>query len=262
MSNPARRRLDVELVRRGLFDSRTEAQHAIEAGRVVVGGVPAPKQATMVDRSVSIRVSGSPGKYVSRGGDKLAGALGEFGVVVRDRRALDAGASTGGFTDCLLQEGAASVAAVDVGYGQLDWSLRNDPRVSVHERVNLRHADVDSLGGPFEVIVADLSFISICTVASRLFEMAGAGCDVVLLVKPQFEVGKGQVGKGGIVRDPDKHRAALVRVIDCLEKDGLGTVGVAASPITGAKGNREFFVWARKGATTVQDVDLDKVVGR
>jgi len=216
----------------------------------------------MVDRSVSIRVSGSPGTYVSRGGDKLAGALGEFGVVVRDRRALDAGASTGGFTDCLLQEGAASVAAVDVGYGQLDWSLRNDPRVSVHERVNLRHADVGSLGGPFEVIVADLSFISICTVASRLFEMAGAGCDVVLLVKPQFEVGKGQVGKGGIVRDPDKHRAALVRVIECLEMDGLGTVGVAASPITGAKGNREFFVWARKGATTVQDVDLDKVVGR
>ncbi len=216
----------------------------------------------MVDRSVSIRVSGSPGTYVSRGGDKLAGALGEFGVVVRDRRALDAGASTGGFTDCLLQEGAASVAAVDVGYGQLDWSLRNDPRVSVHERVNLRHADVGSLGGPFEVIVADLSFISICTVASRLFELAGAGCDVVLLVKPQFEVGKGQVGKGGIVRDPDKHRAVLVRVIECLEMDGLGTVGVAASPITGAKGNREFFVWARKGATTVQDVDLDKVVGR
>ncbi len=260
MSQPARRRLDLELVRRHLFDSRTEAQNAVEVGRVVVGGVPAPKSSTLVDGSVSIRVTGSPGRYVSRGGEKLAGALQGFGVAIRDRRALDAGASTGGFTDCLLQEGAASVTAVDVGYGQLDWSLRNDRRVVVRERLNIRHADVATLGGPFDVIVADLSFISICTVASKLSELAGADCDVMLLVKPQFEVGKGQVGKGGIVRDPDKHRAVLVQVIECLAVDGLGTVGVIVSPIKGAKGNREFFVWARKGATTVQDVDLDKVV--
>jgi 23S rRNA (cytidine1920-2'-O)/16S rRNA (cytidine1409-2'-O)-methyltransferase len=188
--------------------------------------------------------------------------LAEFDVSVQGRRALDAGASTGGFTDCLLQHGAASVVAVDVGYGQLDWSLRNDPRVEVHERLNLRYADVDTLGGAFDVIVADLSFISICTVASRLALLLHQDGDSVLLVKPQFEVGKGQVGKGGIVRDPDKHRAALERVIECLEVVGLGTVGVAKSPIEGAKGNREFFVWARKGATTVQGDDLDKVVER
>jgi 23S rRNA (cytidine1920-2'-O)/16S rRNA (cytidine1409-2'-O)-methyltransferase len=262
MSHPPRRRLDLELVRRSLTGSRREAQDAIDAGRVVVAGVPEPKSSTLVDGSTSIRIEGSPGRFVSRGGGKLAGALAEFDVSVQGRRALDAGASTGGFTDCLLQHGAASVVAVDVGYGQLDWSLRNDPRVEVHERLNLRYADVETLGGAFDVIVADLSFISICTVASRLALLLHQDGDSVLLVKPQFEVGKGQVGKGGIVRDPDKHRAALERVIECLEVVGLGTVGVAKSPIEGAKGNREFFVWARKGATTVQGDDLDKVVER
>lgn len=261
MAQPPRRRLDLEMVRRKLVTSRTEAQEAIEAGRVVVAGVPAPKSATLIDGSVAIRIETVPARFVSRGGDKLAGALREFGVAVQNRRALDAGASTGGFTDCLLQAGAASVTAVDVGYGQLDWSLRNDSRVIVHERLNLRYADPDTIGGPFEVIVADLSFISICTVAPNLAELAGADCDLLLLVKPQFEVGKGQVGKGGIVRDPEKHRTALVRVIDCLAAVGLGTAGVAVSPLRGAKGNREFFVWARKGAAIVQDDDLDKVVG-
>lgn len=261
MASPVRRRLDLELVRRKLVDSRTGAQDAIDQGRVIVAGVPSPKSSTLVDGSVAIRVESPPGRFVSRGGDKLAGALQEFGVAVRNRRALDAGASTGGFTDCLLQAGAASVAAVDVGYGQLDWALRNDPRVTVLERLNLRNADPETLGGTFDVIVADLSFISICTVAPNLAELAGPDCDLVLLVKPQFEVGKGQVGKGGIVRDPEKHRTALTRVIGCLADVGLGTVAVAVSPITGAKGNREFFVRARKGATTVQDGDLNKVVG-
>lgn len=261
MAQPPRRRLDLELVRRKLVNSRTEAQEAIESCRVVVGGVPSPKSSTLVDGSVAIRIESVPGRFVSRGGDKLAGALREFGVAVQNRRALDAGASTGGFTDCLLQAGAASVAAVDVGYGQLDWSLRNDSRVTVHERLNLRYADPDTIGGPFEVIVGDLSFISICTVAPNLAALADADCDLLLLVKPQFEVGRGQVGKGGIVRDPGKHRMALARVIECLAAEGLGTVALVVSPITGAKGNREFFVWARKGATTVQDVDLNKVVG-
>ncbi|MDH5615886.1 MAG: TlyA family RNA methyltransferase [Acidimicrobiia bacterium] len=261
MSPTLRRRLDLELVHRRLVNNRTEAQDAIDAGRVVVGGVPEPKSSTRVDGSASIRITSPPGRFVSRGGDKLAGALRELDVPVRDRRALDAGASTGGFTDCLLQEGAASVAAVDVGYGQLDWSLRNDPRVTVFERINLRHADVDDLGGPFDLIVADLSFISICTVAPRLVTLASQACDLILLVKPQFEVGKGQVGKGGIVRDPEKHRAALLRVIECLADEGLGTMAVTASPIKGTKGNREFFVWARKGARTVQDEDVDRVIG-
>ncbi len=262
MSHPSRRRLDLELVRRSLVAGRSEAQDAIDAGRVVVAGVPEPKSSTLVDGSTSIRIEGSPGRFVSRGGEKLASALADFGVPVPGRRALDAGASTGGFTDCLLQHGAASVVAVDVGYGQLDWTLRNDQRVTVHERLNLRYADVETLGGPFDVIVADLSFISICTVAAQLALLVNREGDLILLVKPQFEVGKGQVGKGGIVRDPEKHRAALAKVIDCLGVEGIGSVGVAVSPIEGAKGNREFFVWARKGATTVQGDDLDKVVER
>ena len=262
MSQIPRRRLDLELVRRRLFPSRTEAQEAIAAGRIAVGGVPLPKSSTLVDGSTPIRMEPAPSRFVSRGGEKLAGALQEFGLAVRDRRALDAGASTGGFTDCLLQEGAASVAAVDVGYGQLHWSLRTDPRVTVFERLNLRFADTNDLGGPFDLIVADLSFISICTVAARLAALASPDCDLILLVKPQFEVGRGQVGKGGIVRDPDKHRAALARVIECLAADGLGTISVVASPIEGAKGNREFFVWARKGATTVQSDDVDRLVER
>jgi 23S rRNA (cytidine1920-2'-O)/16S rRNA (cytidine1409-2'-O)-methyltransferase len=262
MSQTRRRRLDTELVRRKLATSRAEAQDAIAAGRVTVSGVPQPKPSTLVDGSTSIRLPPSPGRFVSRGGEKLAGALDSFDVPVRDRRALDAGASTGGFTDCLLRAGAASVTAVDVGYGQLDWSLRTDPRVTVHDRLNLRHAEVDDLGGPFDLIVADLSFISICTVASKLAALASRDCDLILLVKPQFEVGKGQVGKGGIVRDPGKHRAALAQVIECLATEALGTRAVTVSRIEGAKGNREFFVWARKGATTVQDGDLDKVVRR
>lgn len=262
MSHTPRRRLDLELVRRKLVANRTIAQDAIDARRVAVAGVPEPKASTLVGPSVSIRITPAPNRFVSRGGEKLAGALADFGVSVLGRRALDAGASTGGFTDCLLQNGAASVAAVDVGYGQFDWSLRHDPRVTVHERLNLRYADVADMGGPFNLIVADLSFISICTVAHRLAILASGECDLILLVKPQFEVGKGQVGKGGIVRDPEKHRAALARVIECLAADGLGTISVTVSPLKGAKGNREFFVWARKGATTVQDDDIDRVVGR
>jgi 23S rRNA (cytidine1920-2'-O)/16S rRNA (cytidine1409-2'-O)-methyltransferase len=229
---------------------------------VTVAGIPRPKPSTLVDSSMAIGINRPPDRFVSRGGEKLAGALQTFGVTIRNRRALDAGASTGGFTDCLLQAGAASVAALDVGYGQLDWSLRTDPRVAVHDRRNLRYVEVDDLDGPFEVIVGDLSFISICTVAAKLVELVTPEGDLVLLVKPQFEVGKGQVGKGGIVRDPEKHRAALQRVVECLAAEGFGTRGVAVSPIEGAKGNREFFVWARKGATTVQDEDLNRVVER
>lgn len=262
MSRTSRRRLDVELVRRELATTRTEAQAALAAGRVTVDGIPQPKPSTLVDETTSIRVTPVSRQFVSRGGEKLAGALLEFGVAVHERRALDAGASTGGFTDCLLQAGASAVVAVDVGYGQLDWSIRNDPRVAVRERVNIRHATSAELGGPFDLIVADLSFISICTVAARLTGLAASEGDLVLLVKPQFEVGKGQVGKGGIVRDPEMHRAALVQVVGCLEEEGWGTRAVALSSIEGAKGNREFFVWARKGATTVQDDDLDRVVER
>ena len=262
MPQKPRRRLDLELVRRNLASSRAAAQTALAADRVTVAGIPQPKPSTLVDSTTPIELTPDPSRFVSRGGQKLAGALQTFGVMVENRRALDAGASTGGFTDCLLQAGAATVAAVDVGYGQLDWSLRTDPRVTVHDRLNLRHADIDTLGGRFDVIVGDLSFISICTVAAKLVELVKPDGDLVLLVKPQFEVGKGQVGKGGIVRDPEKHRTALARVVECLAAEGCGVREVAVSPIEGAKGNREFFVWARKGATTVQDEDLDRVVHR
>jgi len=258
--SPVRRRLDLELVRRKLVRNRTEAQALIAGGRVAVAGVPTPKASTLIDRDATVTVAGAPDRFVSRGGLKLEGALRVFGVDVQERRALDAGASTGGFTDCLLQKGVSSVVAVDVGYGQIDWSLRTDPRVEVHERVNLRHVRPEDLGGPFGVIVADLSFISLCTVAARLQALAAPDADLVLLVKPQFEVGKGQVGKGGIVRDPEKHRAALERVVGCLEREGLGTQAVAVSPIEGAKGNREFFLWVRHGAARVDGGDIDRVV--
>lgn len=262
MPSKPRRRLDLELVRRNLAAGRAEARAAIVEGRVAVRGVTTPKPATLVDEATPIRVVGPPARFVSRGGEKLAGALEEFGVPVAGRTALDAGASTGGFTDCLLQNGATSVVAVDVGYGQLDWSLRTDPRVTVHDRLNLRNVRPEDLDGPFEIVVGDLSFISLCAVANQLAALIADDGDAVLLVKPQFEVGKGQVGKRGIVRDPEKHRKALVQVIGCLGAAGLGVRAVTVSPITGAKGNREFFVWARKGATTVRDGDLDEVVSR
>jgi 23S rRNA (cytidine1920-2'-O)/16S rRNA (cytidine1409-2'-O)-methyltransferase len=262
MSPKPRRRLDLEMVRRQLVAGRTEARTAILAGRVAVEGVTTPKPATLVDEASVIRVLSPSAKYVSRGGAKLAGAFEDFGIPVTDRNALDVGASTGGFTDYLLQNGATSVVAVDVGYGQLDWSLRTDQRVTVHDRLNLRNAVPGDLGGPFEIVVGDLSFISLCAVADQIAALTANDGDAVLLVKPQFEVGKGEVGKGGIVRDPDKHRKALERVIKCLDAAGLGVRAVTASPITGAKGNKEFFVWAQRGAATVQGGDLDEVVRR
>lgn len=250
------------MVRRGLAGSRAEAVRAIDAGQVRVGGVPQPKPATLVDGSVPVSVERGLDRYVSRGGDKLAGALEDFQLTVHGRRALDVGASTGGFTDCLLQHGAVSVVALDVGYGQLAWELRQDPRVTVREKTNFRYAKAGELGGPFEVIVADLSFISLCTVAPVLAECSTPATDLVLLVKPQFEVGQGEVGKGGVVRDPEKHRAALRRVIECLAEVGLGVYKVTASPIEGAKGNREFFVLARPGEAAGIGEDVVQAVTR
>ncbi len=225
-----------------------------------MSGVPQPKPATLVSADTPIVVSGGGSTYVGRGGEKLAGALDTFQVEVAGRRALDAGASTGGFTDCLLQRGASRVVAVDVGYGQLDWRLRQDPRVEVRERTNLRHVDPAELGAPFEVVVADLSFISLCTVADILARLSGPETDLVLLVKPQFEVGRGQVGKGGVVRDPDLRRRAVAKVVACLAEAGLGAVGVVRSTPIGASGNVEYFVRARMGEITTSALDLDTVV--
>ena len=245
----SRRRLDIELVRRQLAPSRAEARRAIESGLVEVEGVVSPKPSTLVATSASVRLQGDSPRYVSRGGEKLEAGLDAFAIDVTGRTGLDIGASTGGFTDCLLQRGAAAVVALDVGYGQLDWRLRNDPRVTPVERTNVRHADLTALGAPFQVVVADLSFISLVTVAPALQRAGAAGTDYVLLVKPQFEVGKGEVGKGGVVRDPGLHAAAIETVVSGLGDNGLGARDVVPSPLTGAKGNREFLLWCRLGET-------------
>lgn len=235
-----RRRLDLELVRRGLVESRTRAQEAIEAGRVLVSGTRADRAGRLVEAAEPIHIEGPPSRFVSRGGHKLDAALDRFGIEVAGRCCLDAGASTGGFTDCLLQRGAACVVAVDVGTGQLAWSLRNDPRVTVLERVNVRYLDVEAVGTPADVIVADLSFISLGRVAPALVRVASPSADVVLLVKPQFEAGRGSVGRGGIVSDPAVHLRVLEEVQETLAGAGLVLVDVMPSPIRGASGNVEF----------------------
>lgn len=256
-----RRRLDAELVRRGLVSSRARAVEAIDHGRVTVAGAPASSAARQVASDEPIAVERERARFVSRGGPKLDAALTRFGIDVRGVRALDAGASTGGFTDCLLQRGAAHVVAVDVGRGQLDWSLRGDSRVTVLERTNLRHLDVTGIGGdPVPVAVADLSFISLVTVAPALARLTTADAELVLLVKPQFEAGRARVGSGGIVREPEVHRAVLGEVVAGLGAVGLLVVAVMASPLRGADGNVEFFVHARKQGAAVDPAALDAAV--
>jgi 23S rRNA (cytidine1920-2'-O)/16S rRNA (cytidine1409-2'-O)-methyltransferase len=253
VSVPTRRRLDAELVRRGLARSREHAAQLVAAGRVRVAGAPAAKPATVVDPAAPIVVSVDDGKpdYASRGGHKLAGALDVFeplGLRVRGRRCLDAGASTGGFTDVLLQRGADHVVAVDVGYGQLAWSLRSDPRVTVRDRTNVRDLD-EATVGPVDVVVADLSFISLVLVLPALARVVAPEGDLVLIVKPQFEVGRGRVGHGGVVRDPALRREAVQTVAAAAERLGLGTAGVVASPLPGPSGNVEYFLWLRRDAS-------------
>ncbi len=249
-----RRRLDTELVRRGLVESRARAQQAIGAGRVLVSGTLADRPSRLVGAAEPIHLAGPPPRFVSRGGDKLDAALEHFGIDVAGRRALDAGASTGGFTDCLLQRGAAGVVAVDVGHGQLAWSLRTDPRVVVKEGSNVRNLTATDIGGPVDVAVADLSFISLRVVAPALAGvLAGATAEAVFLVKPQFEAGRGEVGRGGIVSDPAVHRRVLAEVSDALAAEGLMMVGVMASPLRGASGNVEFLAHFRPAAGLAPD---------
>lgn len=238
-------------MRRKLVPSRTAAQRVIAEGLVRVGTVAEPKPSTMVAPDEPVDVLGDGEPFVGRGGRKLDHAIETFDVPVAGRRAVDVGASTGGFTDCLLQRGASSVVAVDVGYGQLHERLRTDPRVEVVDRTNIRHADPASLGAPFDLVVADLSFISLGTVAGALAGLGSDATDWVVLVKPQFEVGKGKLDKGGIVRDPAMRRRAVVAAAAALDDAGVGTVGVIPSPITGAAGNREFLIHARRGPSIV-----------
>lgn len=237
-----------------------QAAEAIASGRVLVGGAPAMSASRQVDSSEPIVVEGPGPRFVSRGGDKLDHALTTFGVHVAGRRCLDAGASTGGFTDCLLQRDARHVVAVDVGHGQLAWKLRHDDRVTVLERTNVRELDADAIGGPVPVLVADLSFVSLRSVAAALARLTTTEADLVLLVKPQFEAGRARVGKGGIVRDPAVHLDVLREVVDGLAREGIVVVDVEPSPIRGADGNVEFLARATKGGPRVDDERLAAVV--
>lgn len=274
-----RRRLDVELVRRGLARSRTHANDLVSAGRVTVAGWPASKASTMIEESVAVEVAASSNggeDYASRGAYKLLGALDHFepsGLSVGGRRCLDAGASTGGFTDVLLRRGAAAVIAVDVGYGQLAWRLRQDERVRVLDRTNVRSVTPTQIGGPVDVAVADLSFISLrlvlpsvlscMTTASQTYAPQDASDpepDVVVLVKPQFEVGKSQLGKGGVVRDPDLRRTSVQNVADVAHSLGWGTAGVVASSLPGPAGNVEYVLWLRRSASAADPAEVERAV--
>ncbi|MGH8908949.1 MAG: TlyA family RNA methyltransferase [Egibacteraceae bacterium] len=250
MSPGRRARLDSELVRRGLASSRAEAQRLIEEGRVAVRGASASKAAALVAPGDAVSVAWPATRYASRGGVKLAGALDELQVTVQGRECLDAGASTGGFTDVLLRRGATRVVAVDVGYGQLAWALRTDPRVVVLERTNVRTLAPDGVPPPPPgLVVADLSFISLTLVLGALRAVATPDADFVLLVKPQFEAGRGRVGKGGVVREPDAWAEAMRRVVDKAAELDLGLVTAVPSMLPGPAGNVEFFVHLRVGGT-------------
>jgi 23S rRNA (cytidine1920-2'-O)/16S rRNA (cytidine1409-2'-O)-methyltransferase len=256
-------RLDSELVRRGLARSREQAAELITAGYVRVNGQQAAKSATQVTRDAAINITerdDDPG-YVSRGARKLAGALAAFtDLDVANRICLDAGASTGGFTDVLLRAGAAHVTAADVGYGQLAWSLRTDPRVTVMDRVNVRELNRDSVTPPPDLVVADLSFISLTLVLPALVATATDRADLVLMVKPQFEVGKGRVGAGGVVRDTTARSGAIRAVCEAAGKLGLGVRGITASPLPGPAGNVEYFVWLRAGAPPLDETELERAI--
>ena len=264
---PRRLRLDAELVRRGLARSREHASELIAARRVKVDGAVAGKAATAVGTDAALVVLEDDARpdYVSRGGHKLAGALAAFqplGLQVQGRRCLDAGASTGGFTDVLLRAGAAEVVAVDVGYGQLAWPLRTDARVVVHDRTNVRDLTLEVVGGPVDLVVGDLSFISLDLVLDALVLFTDDAGDLALMVKPQFEVGKDRVGKGGVVRDPDLRALAVGAVAAAGARRGWGAQAVTTSPLPGPSGNIEYFLWLRHGAPRVDDAQIAAEVRR
>jgi 23S rRNA (cytidine1920-2'-O)/16S rRNA (cytidine1409-2'-O)-methyltransferase len=261
---PRRSRLDAELVRRGLARSRDHASALIAAGKVTVGGVTASKPATGVSTDSAVLVSeGDERQWASRGAHKLLGALEVFephGLTVAGRRCLDAGASTGGFTDVLLLRGASHVVAVDVGYGQLAWRLRTDHRVSVHDRTNVRALTPEQIGGRVGLVVADLSFISLKLVLPALVACATEDADLLPMVKPQFEVGRERLGSGGVVRDAADRGDAVLSVVAAARELGLSLRGAVASPLPGPSGNVEYFVWLRPGSDPGPAADEELVV--
>ena len=246
---PRRARLDAELVRRGLARSRDHAGALIAAGRVAVRGTIAAKAATGVesDAPIVVREDTADENWASRGAHKLIGALDAFAIPVDGKRCLEAGASTGGFTDVLLRRGAKHVVAADVGRGLLVWRLQTDDRVTVLDRTNVRALDPATVGEPVDLVVADLSFISLGLVLPALLSCAGEQADLLPMVKPQFEVGKERLGSGGVVRDPDLRAEAVLGVLGQAAKLGLRAHGVVASPLPGPSGNVEYFVWLRRG---------------
>jgi 23S rRNA (cytidine1920-2'-O)/16S rRNA (cytidine1409-2'-O)-methyltransferase len=248
-------------VRRGLAPSRERAAALVAEGRVTVAGATATKPATAVDAATPLVVREPEGEsWVSRGGHKLAGALDAFELDPAGRRALDAGASTGGFTDVLLRRGAAHVVAVDVGYGQLAWSLRTDPRVTVVDRTNVRSLTLEQVGDPVDLVVADLSFIPLGLVLPALLACTGPDADLVPMVKPQFEVGKERLPSGGVVRDPALRAEAVRTVAEQAARLGLGVRGVTASPLPGPSGNVEYFLWLAAGAAPLDEQALQDAV--
>ncbi|MGW0057674.1 TlyA family RNA methyltransferase [Nocardia nova] len=268
-----RARVDAELVRRGLARSREHAVELIGAGRVLINGAVASKPATAVEPNTPLLVREEPDEvqWASRGAHKVLGALEAFeplGVSVAGKRCLDAGASTGGFTDVLLARGAREVVAVDVGYGQLVWRLRSDERVRVFDRTNVRALTPEAIDGPVELVVADLSFISLALVLPALAACCTPGADLLPMVKPQFEVGKQRVGSGGVVRDPALRAEAVTEVAAAAAELGLRTRGVVASPLPGPSGNVEYFLWLRKdtpdtdSAETESEPDISELVQR
>lgn len=239
---PSKVRLDQALVQKGMAASRERARSLIMAGKVQVNDRPVDKAGAAVSAEDAIRLKEEDIPYVSRGGLKLKAALTAFPVAVTGRTCLDVGASTGGFTDCLLQEGAARVYAVDVGYGQLAWKLRQDPRVIPIERTNIRHMAADRIPEPADLVTIDVSFISLKIVVPAAASLARPGADLIALIKPQFEVGKGHVGKGGVVKDPDQHGAVIDDLVSVFKEHGFQPSAPAPSPILGPKGNREFLI--------------------
>ncbi len=241
----AKKRLDVLITEKGLVESRQKARALIMEGSVLVNGQPAQKPGQMLPQNVNIEIKESL-PYVSRGGLKLAQALKHFGIDVKDRVAMDIGASTGGFTDCLLQHGACRVYAVDVGYGQLHWRLRQDPRVVIFERTNIRHLPKEKVPEPMDIITIDVSFISLEKVLPKVKEFLKPQGEALALVKPQFEVGRGEVDRGGVVRDPEKRLQAVRKVIAFSESIGFQCLGQMACTVKGQKkGNVEYFIYLR-----------------
>ena len=254
-------RLDAELVRRGLARSRDHAADLIESRSVLVIGIPASKPATQVDAETSITIQGERDDFVSRGGHKLAGALDAFPeIVVNGKRALDAGASTGGFSDVMLRRGIAHIYCVDVGYGQLAWKVSQDSKVTVMDRTNIRYLTPELLGATVDLIVADLSFISLETVLPALASVLKPEGQALLMVKPQFEVGKDALGPGGVVEDNEQRIAAVNKIAGKAYSLGLGTAGVVASPLPGPSGNVEYFLWLKPGGPTPQESDVERAV--